>query len=116
MWVTFAKFVAVLVALAGAWVLVSNLVDISYEPLLFAWVIASGLLGLAGGTAYLLSFDGPAVMRSRQVRAGAWLSMLLASLLPTGLRVVTVPLVLAIGPTLLQAPPGHEEHTSVTSG
>lgn len=116
MWFTFAKFVAVLVALASAWLLVANLVAVSYEPLVFAWIVASGVVGLAGGVAYLMSFDGPVVMRTRQVRFGAWLAMLLASLLPTSLRIVTVPLVLVVGPTLLQTPPMPEEQEPVTSG
>lgn len=116
MWFTFAKFVAVLVALAGAWVLVGNLTDISYEPLLFIWIITSGVLGLAGGIAYLMSFDGPANMRTRQVRMGAWLAMLLASLLPTALRIVTVPLVLAVSPTLLQVERPEESQEPLTSG
>jgi hypothetical protein len=97
----FARFVAVSVTLIGAWTFVVNIGQpTAWEPWVYAWIIASGIIGTVGGVAYLLSLDGPTRFQRRLFRLGGWLLMLLAVVLPTNLTFMLVPLVLVLIPTL----------------
>ena len=97
---TFARFVALGVALLGLWVLVGNLADISYSGWTLAAVLLAGAAGAIGGTAYLLSFDGPPRVRTVSIRRLGWGGMLVLALLPSSLSLLLLLVVLALTPTL----------------
>lgn len=97
----FVRFVAVSVVLISGWTFLLNIAQPeAWEPWVYVWIIASGLLGAVGGVAYLLSYDGPARFRTRILRWGGWAAMLAAVALPTSLTFMLVPLVLLLIPTL----------------
>lgn len=101
---TFARLVGLVFALLGMWVLVINLVELSYTGATLAWVLTAGLLGGAGGVFYLLSFDGPDRFRTRGTRMAAWAGMLVLALLPSSLSFILLALVVLASPTLLRSP------------
>jgi len=97
----FARFVAVSVAILSAWLFVVNIAQPgAWEPWVYVWITASGLVGATGGIGYLLSLDGPARFQTRLFRWGGWVMMLLAVVLPTSLTIMLVPLVALLIPTL----------------
>jgi len=97
----YARFVAVSVAILSAWLFVINVAQPgAWEPWIYVWITASGLVGMAGGVIYLLSLDGPRRFRTRLSRWGGWVMMLVAVALPTSLTVMLVPLVALLIPTL----------------
>jgi hypothetical protein len=105
----FARFVALSVAILGAWMFIANVADViansadvSYEGWVLAWILFSGVAGATGGSVYLLSVDGPPRFRSKRLRTWGWAGMLAAALLPTSLTLMLVPLVLVIVPTLFK--------------
>jgi hypothetical protein len=96
-----ARFVALAVTLLGAWILIANLAERGYEETwVLAWVLFSGLAGLLGGIAYLLSIDGPERMRTRSWRVWGWLGLLASATLPHSFTLVVLPAVLLLIPTL----------------
>ena len=96
----FYRLVGLAVTLFGAWVLLINLVDVSYSGWILAWILSAGLLGAVGGVIFLLSFDGPARLRTRQVRLLGWLGMVFSALMPWSFQFVMLPLVLLTLPAL----------------
>lgn len=97
----FARLIALAVLLLNAWIFVINLAEQGYdESWVLIWVLASGLMGAAGGSLYLLSTDGPPRLRSRPWRMAGWAGMMLASALPHSFTYLVIPLVLALIPTL----------------
>lgn len=108
---TFARFVAVSVAILSGWMFVVNLPfqDRGWEPWALVWILASGLAGAVGGILYLLSIDGPRRFRTRAYRAWGWVAMLAAVILPTTLTIMLVPLVLVLAPSLFTVPPEADE-------
>ena len=98
----FARFVAISVAIMGAWMFIANVADVSYEGWVLVWILLSGVAGATGGSVYLLSVDGPPRFRSKRLRTWGWAGMLAAALLPTSLTLMLVPLVLVIVPTLFK--------------
>ena len=96
----FYRLVGLAVTLFGAWVLLINLVDVSYSGWILAWILSAGLLGAVGGAIFILSFDGPARLRTRQVRLLGWLGMVFSALMPWSFQFVMLPLVLLTLPAL----------------
>ncbi len=96
----YARFVAVSVAILGAWIFVINLIQLDGPAWVLVWVLFSGLAGALGGVLYLLSLDGPQRFRTRRQRVIGWLAMLISVLLPTSLTVMLIPLVLSVIPSL----------------
>jgi len=111
---TFARFVGLLVALLGLWIIGSNTFGAIVHGVTddSAWIlvvaIAFGGLSLVGGTLFLLSFDGPARFRTRGWRAIAVVLMIIGSLLPHSLVLVVLPLSTLMLLSLI-AMPGMEE-------
>jgi hypothetical protein len=108
-----ARFVALTVMLLGAWILIVNLAEMGYETWVLAWVLFSGLAGLLGGIAYLLSIDGPESVRTRQWRIWGWIGLLASVTLPHSFTLVVLPAVLLLIPTLTTR--FHEPRDAVTS-
>jgi hypothetical protein len=96
----FYRLIGLAVTLLGAWVLFINLVEVSYSGWVLAWILSAGFSGAVGGVLFLLSFDGPARARRRQVRLLGWLGMLFLALLPWSFQFVMLPLVLLTMPAL----------------
>lgn len=113
----FARFVAVSVGILSAWLLVVNVTQPgAWEPWVYVWIIASGLVGTAGSAMYLLSLDGPGRFHTRPFRWGGWAMMLLAVVLPTNLTFMLVPIVLVLIPTLFTVGKGNQtQEEPVTS-
>lgn len=88
-------------AVLGLWILVLNLIEMSYSGAILAWILISGVLGLVGGVLYLLSFDGPDRWRTRRVRIAGWIGMVTLAVLPTSLSIVLLAIVLLVIPTLV---------------
>lgn len=113
----YARFVAISVAILGAWIFVINLFELDGEFWILSWVLLSGLAGAAGGVLYLLSMDGPERFRTRSRRFIGWLAMLVSVMLPTSLTLMLVPLVLLLIPSLFaMRPQDGEAEEPVTSG
>lgn len=101
----FARLVALAVLLLNAWIFIINMGEQGYdETWVLVWVLASGLVGAAGGLTYLFSIDGPPRFQTRPWRLGGWVGMMAASLLPHSFTFIVVPLVLALIPTLFMSP------------
>ena len=95
-----ARFVGLAFVMLGVWILVVNLLDIAYHGRWLALILGSGAAGAAGGTLYLLSFDGPGRFRSRPTRLVGWVGMLILALLPWSFWFVMQALVLVAVPSL----------------
>lgn len=104
MGLTLARFVGLAVTILGGWVIAVNLASGGYPGATLALIVTFGVFGVAGGLAYLFSFDGPARFRARWVRVIGWLGMLVSVLLPSMLTMMLVPLVLLVSPTLFFTP------------
>ena len=95
-----ARFVGLVFVLYGLLVFVGNLIELfagrSGDTVwwIWAWVLASGLSALAGGTMFILTFDGPGDWRTRKRRALAVGLMMVATLLPS--RVASIVFVFGI--------------------
>lgn len=113
---TFVRFVAVSVAILGAWMFILNVGDGSWAPLSYVWILASGAAGAVGGVLYLLSLDGPPRFRTKRNRILGWGLMLASVLLPTSLTFMLVPLVLLMIPTLFNVSRDDNGEEPVTSG
>lgn len=98
---TLARFTGLIFTVLGLWVLVVNLVELSYSGGILAWILASGVLGCVGGLLYLLSFDGPERLQTRRVRIVGWVGMVGLALLPTSLSIALLVMVLLLIPTLV---------------
>ena len=72
--------------------------DIEVPVLLAVMVVSVGISGALGGLAYLASFDGPQALRTQRLRLGGWFGMLIATLLPSSLTLMLVPMVLVACP------------------
>lgn len=101
----FARFVAAIVMILGAFALVSTVIglinsEIQSELLLLALFLSTSLAGAIGGLAYLLSFDGPKYLRTQRMRIYGWGGMLIHSLLPTPLILILLPMVIIVIPLL----------------
>jgi hypothetical protein len=108
-----ARFIALAVMLLGAWIFVINLANRGYdETWVLAWVLFSGVAGLLGGIAYLLSIDGPSRMRTRSWRVLGWLGLLASATLPHSFTLVVLPAVLLLFPTLFF---GYDRRPTLTS-
>lgn len=119
MGLTFARFVGLTVIILGVWTFVANVVHVADRGTdwwVTVWILASGLAGAVGGTLFMLSLDGPDRFRTRRFRMVAWALMILATLLPTNLRPMMLPLVLATVYTLFYFYPLGEAQEPVTSG
>lgn len=112
---TFVRFVAVSVAILGAWMFILNVGARGWEPLSYVWILASGVAGAVGGVLYLLSLDGPPRYRTKRYRIGGWALMLASVLLPTSLTFMLVPLVLLMIPTLFNVEGDDTSEEPVTS-
>lgn len=113
---TFVRFVAVSVAILGAWMFILNAGARDWGPWTHVWILASGAAGAVGGVLYLLSMDGPPRLRTKSTRLIGWGLMLLSVLLPTSLTFMLVPLVLLLIPTLFKVPGEDTGEKAVTSG
>jgi hypothetical protein len=122
--VTFARFVGLAVLIFGAVMFFGNLIGAiggaSYQP---SWalylVLGFGLTGIGGAIVYLLSFDGPAIWRTRGRRLLGWFGMMICAAVPSGLLYLIAPLVLVSVLTVLldPAPSGRRRGRHlVTSG
>ena len=105
MGLTFARFVAFVVMVLGAWVAVANGAQaIRGTPGYTGWVLLlvlfTGLAGAAGGLLYLASFDGPRRFRTERHRLYGWVGMLISAMLPTSLTLMLVPMVAIVFPRL----------------
>ena len=98
----YARFVAVSIVILSAWMFAINLGDRGWDSWVQAWILASGLIGTAGGVVYILSLDGAEVFRTKRFRIFGWTGMLLAVLLPTALTFMLVPMVLLLVPSLFR--------------
>lgn len=100
-----ARFVGLVFVLYGLLLFIGNLFgliggDMSAPWWAFAWVLASGLLALAGGAIFILTFDGSRAWRTRPRRSIAVIMMILASFVPSTVgAIVFVFAVLAV-PTI----------------
>jgi hypothetical protein len=112
----FVRFVAVSVAILGAWMFILNVGARGWEPLTHVWILASGVAGAVGGILYLLSMDGPLRFHTKRTRMVGWSLMLASVLLPTSLTFMLVPLVLLLIPTLFKTPEKDTGEEPVTSG
>jgi hypothetical protein len=99
----FYRLMGLASAILGTWILVTNLVDISYSSWILAWILSAGLLGAVGGVLFLLSFDGPVRFRNRQMRLLGWAGMLFLAFLPWSFQFVMLPLVLLVLPALSES-------------
>ena len=113
---TFVRFVAVSVAILGAWMFILNVGASGWDPLTHVWILASGAAGVTGGLLFLLSMDGPTRFRTKRKRILGWGLMLVSVLLPTSLTFMLVPLVLLLIPTLFKEPGEGTGGEPVTSG
>lgn len=108
----FARLVALAVLVVSGWMFIINLVEVSYEGWILAWILLSGLAGVAGAILYLLSIDGPNRYRTRRRRSLGWAAMLAAMLLPTSLSFFLLPTLAVLIPTLFIVDAGGEPVTS----
>ena len=108
-----ARFVGLIFAALGIWVLAINLVRLSYSGWILAWVLAAGALGATGGLLYLLSFGGSPRFRTARTRLAGWVGMLVLALLPTSVSFPLLAMLLATAPTLLM--PFREEDGGMVS-
>jgi len=115
MGLTFARSVGLAVTILGGWLVLGQAAQGGPVGSVVALIVVFGLIGVAGGLAYLFSFDGPARFRARWVRVLGWLGMLVSVLLPSTLMVMLVPLVLLVLPTLFLSPDRQEREKPVTS-
>lgn len=99
----FARLVALAVLIVSGWMFIINLVDVSYQGWILAWILLSGVAGVVGGTLYLLSIDGPNRYRTRTRRSLGWAAMLVAMLLPSSLSFFLLPTLAVLVPTLFIA-------------
>lgn len=110
----FARFVALAVAMFGAWLFIANVTELDYSGGVLAWILVSGALGAFGGSLFLLSIDGPERFRRRGLRVLGWLGMLACVILPTALSILMLPLVVVLLPTLFMRASGADEQ-AITS-
>jgi hypothetical protein len=97
---TFYRLIGLSSTMFGTWVLMVNLVEVSYAGWILAWILSAGFLGAIGGVLFLLSFDGPARFRSGQMRLLGWTGMLFSAFLPWSFQFVMLPFVLLVLPAL----------------
>lgn len=109
----FARLVAFAVGLVSVWMFIINIVEVSYEGTILAWILLSGVAGAAGAAFYLLSIDGPERFRTRARRAMGWVAMFAAMILPSSLSFFLLPLVTLLLPSLFMIRSPEEE--TVTS-
>jgi len=105
----FARLVALAVLIVSGWMLVINLVDVSYEGRILAWILLSGVVGVAGAILYLASIDGPPRYHTRPRRALGWGAMLAAMYLPSTLSYFLLPVVALLLPTIFTIDSSKEE-------
>ena len=105
---TFGRFVGLVLALYGYWILFVNITGAlgmfggtRYEPWwVLPIVLFAGAAAGVGGTLFLLSLDGPSRFRSKRIRSWAVALMLTGGLLPTSLTLFVLPLALLVLPSL----------------
>lgn len=83
-----ARFAGLIFILYGGLLFIGNLFgliggDLPAPWWAIAWVLSSGLLALAGGTIYILTFDGPPAWHTKPRRSAAVISMVLSSFVPS---------------------------------
>ena len=112
----YARLIGLLVVVLSAWMVSVNVVqhvfgENTYDPPAMLYVVLGfGLVGMVGGTVFLLSWDGPQRFRSPALRVVGWLGMMFMAFLPWSFTFLFFPLVALAGLTLLvpierQAPP-----------
>lgn len=89
-----ARFAGLIFVLYGALLffgnsigLIGGSVDAPWWAIL--WVLTSGLLAMAGGAFFILTFDGPSSWKSKRRRAMAVVLMLLSSFVPSTVGAIT---------------------------
>jgi hypothetical protein len=95
----FARLVSIAIALLGAWILIRNVTGRNYEGWVLAYILLTSLLGLVGGTLYVLTMDGPQRFHTSTWRMWGWWLMLV-SVIYTTINVIAVPLVALVFPGL----------------
>lgn len=112
----YARLIGLLVVVLSAWMVSVNVVqhvfgENTYDPPAMLYVVLGfGLVGMVGGTVFLLSWDGPQRFRSPALRVVGWLGMMFMAFLPWSFTFLFFPLVALASLTLLvpierQAPP-----------
>jgi hypothetical protein len=113
---TFARFVGLSVTILGGWLVLGQAAQGGPVGSFVALIVAFGVIGMISGLAYLFSFDGPAPFRARWVRVLSWAGMMVSVLLPTSLRVMLVPMVVLVFPSVFLTPrQAGQAHAPVTS-
>jgi len=113
---TFARFVGLSVTILGGWLVLGQAAEGGPVGGFVTLIVAFGVIGIVSGLAYLFSFDGPGPFRARRVRVLSWAGMLVSVLLPTSLRVMLVPMVLLVVPSVFLTPrPAGQTPDPVTS-
>lgn len=106
-----ARFAGVVFVLYGLLVFVGNVIELfggntdATPWWLWAWVLASGLAAVTGGTMFILTFDGPERWHTRMRRATAVTLMLVATLLPSSVASIVFVFAILSVPTIWLAPP-----------
>jgi hypothetical protein len=101
---TLARLVGLVMILLGTWLVIINLIEVSYSGWILVWILISGALGAVGGFLYLASFDGPDLFRSRWIRFCGWLGMFVLALFPWSFTFLILPMVLLTSVTLIFKP------------
>lgn len=103
----YARLIGLLVVVLSAWMVSVNVVqhvfgENTYDPPAMLYVVLGfGLVGMVGGTVFLLSWDGPQRFRSPALRVVGWLGMMFMAFLPWSFTFLFFPLVALAGLTLL---------------
>lgn len=116
-----ARFVGLILVLYGLMLTVANVaeliqgVDYTGPWWLVPWILGTGLAAMAGGTLFVLTFDGPDRFATRGWRGTAIGLMFLAAILPSNLAAIVAVLVVLMLPSLylgLPEPARAERKTS----
>jgi hypothetical protein len=99
-----ARLVGLAFVLAGGWLFLVNVVEVSYSGGVLVWILLSGLVGATGGVLFLLSIDGPTRFRTRRTRLVGWVMMWALVALPSALILALAPMMLLTIPTLTHDP------------
>jgi hypothetical protein len=92
--------VGLIFVLAGGWLFLVNVAEVSYSGGVLVWILLSGLVGATGGVLFLLSIDGPMRFRTRRTRLTGWVMMWALVVLPTALILVLAPMMVCTIPAL----------------
>lgn len=116
-----ARFVGVILVLYGLLLTVANLVEliqgVDYTGpwWLVPWILGTGVAAIAGGTLFILTFDGPDRFATRGWRGLAIVLMFMAAILPSNLAPIVAVLGVLMLPSLflgLPSPGGPDREAS----